>query len=56
LYCAREDGTVFVGRLSNDGFELLDENEMGEKIIATPVLVDDGLLIRGEQNLFRIAK
>jgi outer membrane protein assembly factor BamB len=55
LYCVREDGTVFVGRVTRDGFELLEENSMGERIFATPVLVDDGLLLRGEQHLFRIA-
>ena len=52
LYCAREDGTVFVGRVTDDGFELLAENEMGETIIATPVPIRGGLLIRGEEHLF----
>jgi outer membrane protein assembly factor BamB len=55
LYCAREDGVVFVGRVSDDGFELLAENEMGERIIATLVPVQSGLLIRGNEHLFRIA-
>jgi outer membrane protein assembly factor BamB len=53
LYCVREDGVVFVVDVS-DGFKLLSENKMGEKIIATPVPVRNGLLIRGEQHLFRI--
>jgi len=55
LFCAREDGTVFVGRVSDDGYELLAENPMGEQIIATPVPIRDGLLIRGSEHLFRIA-
>jgi outer membrane protein assembly factor BamB len=55
LFCAREDGTVFVGRVSEDGFKLLAENEMGERIIATPVPVRDGLLVRGNEHLFRVA-
>jgi outer membrane protein assembly factor BamB len=55
LFCAREDGTVFVGRVSGSGFELLAENSMGERIIATPVPVQEGLLIRGSEHLFRIA-
>jgi outer membrane protein assembly factor BamB len=54
LYCAHQNGTVFVGRVSPDGFELLAENEMGETIIATPVPIRGGLLIRGEENLFWI--
>ena len=35
LYCAREDGTVMVGRVTDGGFELLAENEMGEQLIAS---------------------
>jgi outer membrane protein assembly factor BamB len=53
LYCAREDGKVFVGRVG-DEFELLAENDMGERIIATPAPVRGGLLIRGERRLFRV--
>jgi outer membrane protein assembly factor BamB len=52
LYLARRDGTVFVGRVTDNGFELLAENEMGETIIATPVPIRGGLLIRGEEHLF----
>lgn len=54
LYCAREDGKVFVGQVRDDGFDLLAENDMGETIIATPVPVRDSLLIRGEEHLFRV--
>ncbi len=54
LYCVREDGAAFVGRVSDAGFELLSENDMGERVIATPVPVREGLLIRGEKHLFRI--
>jgi outer membrane protein assembly factor BamB len=55
LFCAREDGTVFVGRVSDGGFELLAENSMGERMIATPVAIRDGLLLRSSGHLFRIA-
>lgn len=54
LYCPREDGKIFVGRVDNDGFELLAENDMGEPTIAAPVPMDGGLLIRGREHLFRI--
>jgi outer membrane protein assembly factor BamB len=54
LYCPREDGIVFVGRVSDTGFELLAENDMGEPTIAAPVPIDGGLLIRGREHLFRI--
>lgn len=54
LYAAREDGVIFVGRITDDGFELLAENEMGESTIAAPVPIRGGLLIRGREHLFRI--
>jgi outer membrane protein assembly factor BamB len=51
LYAVREDGVVFVARI-DDKFELLAENPMGEKVIASPVPLGNRLLIRGEQHLF----
>lgn len=54
LYCVREDGTVFVGQVSDAGYKELASNEMGERIIATPVPIRGGLLIRGEEHLFWI--
>lgn len=50
LYAPREDGVVFVADI-RDGFKLLSENDMGERIIASPVAVQGNLLIRGEENL-----
>lgn len=54
LYAAREDGVVFAARIG-EKFELLGENPMGERIIATPVPVANRLLIRGDRHLFCIA-
>jgi outer membrane protein assembly factor BamB len=51
LYAAREDGTVFAARVE-DRFQLLGENPMGERIIASPVPVANRLLIRGDNHLF----
>ena len=56
LYCARADGTVFVGRVDENGFTLLPENDMGEPIMAALVPIRGGLLIRGREHLFRIAQ
>lgn len=53
LYAAREDGVIFVAKVA-DGFELLSENPMGERVIASPVPVANRLLIRGEQHLFSV--
>ncbi len=54
LYAAREDGVVFVAG-ANGKFELLAENNMGERVIASPVPVANRLLLRGEKHLFCIA-
>jgi len=51
LYAAREDGVIFVARIENQ-FELLSENPMGERIIASPVPVANRLFIRGDEHLF----
>lgn len=51
LYAAREDGVVFVARVEGP-FEVLAENPMGERIIASPVPVANRLFLRGEQHLF----
>ena len=53
IYSAREDGTVFVAKIDG-GFKLLSENNMGERIIASPVPVNSKLLLRGEKHLFCI--
>lgn len=54
LYAAREDGVFMVARIDGK-FELLAENDMGQRVIACPVPVGDRLLIRGESDLFCIA-
>lgn len=51
LYAARDDGTVFVAQVE-DKFQLLEENKLRERVIASPVPVSNRLLIRGEQHLF----
>jgi outer membrane protein assembly factor BamB len=54
LYAAREDGVVFVARV-DEKFELLGENPMGERILASPVPVANRLLLRGDRHLFCVA-
>jgi len=55
LYAAREDGTVFSARVE-EKFELLGENPMGERVIASPVPASNRLLIRGDKHLFCVGK
>lgn len=52
LYAAREDGMVAVVKVGESGMELLSQNEMGERIAASPVPVRDRVLVRGIDHLF----
>ena len=54
LYAVREDGVIFVANVDKK-FEVLAENNMGERVIATPVFLRDRILVRGEKNLFCLA-
>ena len=54
LYAAREDGVVFAARVE-EKFELLGENPMGERIMASPVPVANRLFLRGDRHLFCVA-
>lgn len=53
LYAAREDGTVFTARVG-ERFEMLGENPMGERIIASPVPASNRLFLRTDKHLFCI--
>ena len=55
LYAPREDGVVFVARVTKGAFELLKANDMQESVIGSPVPVMNRLLIRGENYLFCLA-
>jgi outer membrane protein assembly factor BamB len=55
LYAAREDGVVFAVRVQ-DQFELLSENPMHERIIASPAVADGRLLLRGDEHLFCVER
>ena len=55
MYAPREDGTVLVADLT-DGFKFISEFKMGEQVIASPVAVDNKLLIRSDEFLFCIGK
>jgi len=52
LYAPREDGVVFVAKVTDDRFELVAENDMEESVIGSPVPVMNRLFLRGENHLF----
>jgi outer membrane protein assembly factor BamB len=54
FYAAREDGVVFTARVG-EKFELLGENPMADRMIASPVPAQSGILLRGEKNLYHIS-
>ena len=56
LYAPREDGVVLVADVSGDVFRFLSGNDMGERVIASPVPVADRLFVRGEKHLFCLGK
>jgi hypothetical protein len=53
LYAAREDGVVFVASIDGK-FEVVAENDLGDRIIASPVPVGCRLLLRGQKRLYCI--
>ncbi|MFP6874433.1 MAG: PQQ-binding-like beta-propeller repeat protein [Verrucomicrobiales bacterium] len=56
MILAREDGVVMTMKVGESGFELLAENDMGERMIASPVPVDDMIFLRGSRHLFCIGR
>jgi len=54
LYANREDGVAFVAKVEGK-FEILAKNQIGERVIASPVVASNRLLIRGERHLFCVA-
>lgn len=54
VYMLRDNGTAYVGKMTNDGIDILAENDMGQRLASSPVLVDGKLLIRGDKHLFCI--
>ena len=50
LYAAREDGVVMVVAVG-DELRVLAQNDLGERVIASPVAVNNRLFIRGEKHL-----
>lgn len=55
LYAAREDGVVLVAQIEGD-FKLLAQNDMKQRVIASPTPLPGRILIRGEEELFSIGK
>jgi len=57
IYFCREKGSVYVCRITPTGLKLITETQIkGDLFVASPVLVQDKLLLRGHKNLYCIGK
>ena len=52
LYCGREDGTLFCGKIGPEGFKLLHSATFEGGIVATPIPLDDKLYLRTTKSLY----
>ena len=55
VYVTREDGKTFVLDAA-DGLKVVGDNDLGEQIVATPVLVDGKILLRTISSLYCIGQ
>lgn len=56
LYICREEGDVYVCEVDSTGITFLNQSTFDDYFVATPVLVRDTILLRGEKYLYRIGK
>jgi outer membrane protein assembly factor BamB len=55
IYFVSEAGVVFVIK-AGTAYQLLARNELGERSLASPALIDDSIFIRTEAHLWRIGQ
>jgi len=56
LYICREKGDFYVCEVSSNGIEVLNQVKFEDHLAATPVLMNNKILLRGEKNLYCIGK
>lgn len=54
VYFFGEDGTTVVVSLDTAEFEKLAENELDGRILASPAVIGDSMLLRTDTHLYRI--
>lgn len=54
LCIPREDGMVFMAKVSEKGLGEVTENKLGEALIASPIFVDGKLILRGAKHLWAL--
>jgi len=56
LYVCREEGTVYVCEVTEKGLQVLNQTKFDDNFVASPVLVQNNLLLRGDKNLYCIGE
>ncbi|MFC1841352.1 PQQ-binding-like beta-propeller repeat protein, partial [Thermodesulfobacteriota bacterium] len=56
LYICREEGTVYVCEVTSKGMQVLNQTKFDDNFVASPVLVQDRILFRGDKNLYCIGE
>ncbi len=56
LYICSEEGAFYVCEVTPTGMQILNQTKFEDYFVATPVLVNNNILIRGEKNLYCIGK
>ncbi len=52
IYCVREDGMIFSGKITEDGLSDIKSHALEEGVIASPISVGGRLILRTDQSLF----
>lgn len=56
LYICSEEGAFYVCEVTQAGMQILNQTKFEDYFVATPVLVNNNILLRGEKNLYCIGK
>lgn len=52
LCISREDGVVFLAKVSQEGLKDITESNLGEALIASPIYADGMLILRSDKHLW----
>jgi outer membrane protein assembly factor BamB len=56
LYICSDEGSFYVCEVSSEGITVVSQTQFEDNVVASPVLVQDKLLVRGTRNLYCIGK
>lgn len=56
VFLFAKEGKCYVGTVTDDGFQIEQENSLGEECVTSPAFQPNRIFIRGKEHLFRIGK